>query len=87
MTDGDIEACRRTHVAIEEAEVHLDIAPYRGTEHHTATGLRIGQEVGARLAAGIIGLRDIVALHTTLLSTVEEPSYLLGYRGQLSIVG
>ena len=87
VTDRDVEARRRTHVAIEEAEVHIYITPYRGTEHHATTGLRIGQEVVARLGAGVVGLRDVVALHTTLLSTVEEPSYLFGYRGQLPVIG
>ena len=87
VTDGNVEARRRTHISVEEAEIHLDIAPYRSTEHHTATGLRIGQEVGARLGAGIIGFRDIVALHTTLTSTIKESSHLLWYRGQLAVVG
>ena len=85
LDERHVEASDSFEIAIEQAEVSIDVAPCTGTDHDAA--LRCAKHSQGCSLARTVGLVQAgIGLHRTGI-TLEEVGNLSGYRGQLSVAG
>ena len=88
VDEGSVETCQGLDLSIEQAQIDIDVAPGRGTDHDTAFGIGGAEQRTDHCGARAVDLLDISPHISTLaLVAAEELRDLRGYRRQSTIVG